>query len=79
MTIICSIYGKPWWRGRTADYQLRGQWCDPTCPVSNVSNFVHFTIITLPVSFGCDPKSRWSFVSYVHDKKSKRFHAGINM
>ena len=66
MTIICNIYGKPWWRGRAADYQLRGQWCDPTCPVSNVS-------------FGRDPKSRWSLVSYVHDKKSKRFHAGINM
>ena len=39
----------------------------------NVGNFVH---LTLPVSFGRNTKSRWSLLSGVYARGSKRSHTG---
>ena len=41
--------------------------------VRNLGNFVH---LTLPVSFGRDTKSRWSLLSSVYARGSKRSHTG---
>ena len=40
-------------------------------PFRNLGNFVH---LTLPVSFGRDTKSRWSLLSGVYARGSKRSH-----
>ena len=45
----------------------------PPTAVSKLSNFVH---LTLPVSFGRDTKSRWSLLSGVYARGSKRSHTG---
>ena len=42
-------------------------------PFRNLGNFVH---PTLPVSFGRDTKSRWSLLSGVYARGSKRPHTG---
>ena len=42
-------------------------------PFRNLGTFVH---LTLPVSFGRDTKSRWSLLSGVYARGSKRSHTG---
>ena len=42
-------------------------------PIRNIGIFVH---LTLPVSFGRDIKSRWSLLSGVYARGSKRSHTG---
>jgi len=59
---VCVTNGERWSRGRS---HLK--------PFQNLGNFVH---LTLPVSFRRDTKSRWSLLSGVYARESKRSHTG---
>ena len=85
------ISGVQWLSGRASDFWSRGPGCKTTCdraldflvegtgfqnhllPFQNLGSFIH---PTLPVSFRRDIKSRWSLLSGIYARRSKRSHTG---
>ena len=66
--------GERWSCGRAPDCQSRGRWFNPT--YRRVETYAISFTSHMPVSFGRDTKSRWSLLSSVYARGSKRSHTG---